>query len=221
MAICLSFRILRRDVPGAVKRFCYRGVCRIAGIGVRVTGRAATSRGVLFAANHVSYVDIVALGSLLDARFVAKAEVAGWPLFGTLARLSGTVFVDRDRRRAEEQSGRIVDHLQRGERLVLFPEGTSSDGRQVLPFKSALFHGVAGTAVEVQPVTLAYREDRDARYAWYGDMTLVPHLVDILGLDGIVVDVAFHRIVKAGEVPARKDLARRVEDSVRAGHPSS
>ena len=218
--LCLPYRVARREVPGAVKRFCYRVVCRIAGIGVRVIGQPSDAQGVLFAANHVSYVDIVAVGSRLDVRFVAKAEVADWPLFGLLAKLSGSVFVDRDRHRAQEQSGRISEFIGRGDRLFLFPEGTSSDGRQVLPFKSALFHGVAGSDAVLQPVTLAYPDDADARYAWYGEMTLVPHLLDILGLPGVVVEIVCHPTVRARDFPERKSLSRHVEDQVRAGMPA-
>lgn len=180
-------------------------------------GVPADGPGVLYTANHVSYVDIVALGASLDARFIAKSEVARWPLFGLLATLSGSLFIERDRRQAQAQSNRIATHLTRGDRLCLFPEGTSSDGRQVLPFKSALFHGLSGEGLSIQPVTIAYREDPQARYAWHGDMTLVPHLLDILGRKGTVVELVFHDPVDPRAFASRKALARHVENKVRAG----
>ena len=94
---------------------------------------------MLFAANHVSYLDITVLGSLLDASFIAKTEVAGWPLFGWLARLQRSVFIDRRARSTAHQRDSIAARLAAGEALILFPEGTSGDGNRLLPFKSALF----------------------------------------------------------------------------------
>lgn len=215
--MCLPHYLSGRELPGRFRRFCYARVCRIAGIRVRVSGRPLDGPGVLFAANHVSYIDIVALGAALDAHFVAKSEVARWPLFGHLARLSGSLFIDRDRRQALTQSSRLATHLSRGRRLCLFPEGTSSDGRQVLSFKSALFHGLTGAGACIQPVTVAYRNDPDARYAWHGEMTLVPHLLDILGRRGVEVELMFHPPVEPKAFASRKILARHVEQQVRAG----
>lgn len=215
--LCLPHHLNRREPPGWFRRFCYRQVCRIAGVRVRVHGAPAKDAGVLYCANHVSYVDIVALGALLDTRFIAKSEVARWPLFGLLATLSGSLFIDRDRRQAQTQSSRIAAHLGRGDRLCLFPESTSSDGRQVLAFKSALFHGLTGDTFQIQPVTIAYREDPQARYAWYADMTLVPHLLDILGRRGTTVDIRFHAPVAPRAFASRKVLARYVENQVRSG----
>lgn len=215
--LCLPHHFARREPPGWFRRFCYRWVCLIAGVRVRVRGVPARGPGVLFCANHVSYVDIVALGASLDTRFIAKSDVARWPLFGLLATLSGSLFIERDRRQAQTQSSRIAAHLGRGDRLCLFAEGTSSDGRQVLPFKSALFHGLSGEGLPIQPVTVAYREDPRSRYAWYGDMTLVPHLLDILGRRGTTVELLFHDPIEPRAFASRKALARYVESQVRIG----
>lgn len=215
--MCLPHHLLRRELPAGFRAFCYRVICRIAGIRVRVVGAPASGPGILFAANHVSYVDVVALGSMLEAHFVAKSEVATWPLFGLIARLSGTLFVERDRRQAHTQSSILATHLTRGARLCLFPEGTSSDGRQVLPFKSALFHGLNGEDLRVQGITVAYRDDAHARYAWHGEMTLVPHLLDILGNRGVLVELQFHPVLEPRAFASRKMLARQVEQQVRTG----
>ncbi|MDG5495774.1 lysophospholipid acyltransferase family protein [Niveispirillum sp. BGYR6] len=213
--------------PVAYHRLC----CRILGLNVVTQGRPVTDRATLFISNHSSYLDIPVLGSLLPTSFVAKNEVGGWPLFGLLARLQRTVFVDRNaRHRADEQRDSIAGRLQAGDKLVLFPEGTSSDGNRTLPFKTALF-AVAATQVDGKPLTLqpvsvtathldglplghAWR----ALYAWYGDMELPPHLWQLARLGGrIRVLVEFHPPVSLADFSSRKALADHCWRSVAAG----
>src|SRR3954465_4373781 len=193
---------LRRRWAAKFPRFYHRCCCRILGIGVREIGHKIEARPVLFAANHISYLDITVLGSLLDASFIAKTEIAGWPLFGWLARLQRSVFVDRRARSTAHQRDSIAARLGAAEALILFPEGTSGDGVRLLPFKSALFsvadHTATG-AVTVQPVSIAYtrlggmRIGRALRpfFAWYGSMSLAPHLWRMLGLGRLEVVVEF------------------------------
>ena len=120
-------------------RFYHRVCCRLLGIHVQAQGLVSRDQPVLFVANHASYLDIVVLGSLIPGSFVAKAEIAGWPLFGLLAKLQRTVFIDRRGSRAADHRDDIGARLEAGDNLILFPEGTSSDGNRVMPFKSALF----------------------------------------------------------------------------------
>jgi lyso-ornithine lipid O-acyltransferase len=219
---------LRRRWAATFPRFYHRCCCRILGIQVRAIGRAVTARPVLFAANHVSYLDITVLGSLLDASFIAKTEVAGWPLFGWLARLQRSVFIDRRARSTAHQRDSIAARLAAGEALILFPEGTSGDGNRLLPFKSALFsvadHGVTG-AVTVQPVSVAYTRldgmplGRGLRpfFAWYGSMALAPHLWRMLGLGRLEVVVEFHPPTSLTVCGSRKMLARYCEERVAEG----
>ena len=123
-------------IPG----FWHRTMCRILGVEVQVRGTMAVGRPVLFASNHISWLDILVLGGLIKGSFVAKKEVAGWGVFGTLARLHRTVFIDRERRSASAgQRDELRARFAGGESLILFPEGTSTDGTWVKPFKSALF----------------------------------------------------------------------------------
>ena len=177
-------------------RFYHRCCCRILGLRVRRIGEPTTARPVLFAANHVSYLDITIFGSLIAGSFIAKREVARWPLFGWLAKLQRSVFIDRQVRSTLEQRDSIAGRLGAREALILFPEGTSGDGNRVLPFKSALF-SVADHApsapVTVQPVSIAYtrldgmpigRRYR-ALFAWYGGMAMAPHLWTLIGLGRI------------------------------------
>ncbi|MGE0260060.1 MAG: lysophospholipid acyltransferase family protein, partial [Alphaproteobacteria bacterium] len=141
---------LRRRWVASFPRFYHRCCRRILGIEVCVVGAPAASRPVLFAANHISYLDITVLGSLLDASFVAKTEIAGWPLFGWLARLQRSVFIDRRARTTAHQRDSIAARLAAGEALILFPEGTSGDGNRLLPVKSAQV-GVAGQGSDAAP----------------------------------------------------------------------
>ena len=200
-----AFFLITR-LPGRVTFpvFYHRICCRILGLKIEVHGRATRKRPTLFICNHTSYLDIEVLGSLIGGSFVAKAEVASWPLFGWLAKLQRTVFVDRRRGSAGDQRDQIAERLGAGDRLILFPEGTSGDGNRVLPFKSALFsvaeRRVKGQPLVVQPVSISYARfsnlpmDRDLRpyFAWYGDMYLATHVWRMVKLGGATVVVQFH-----------------------------
>ena len=198
----------------------YHRVCvRILGFQIRTHGKRVTKGPVLFVCNHTSYTDISILGALLPASFVAKAEVASWPFFGALARLQRTVFVDRRPAKATVQRDEMVRRLEAGDNLILFPEGTSSDGNAVLPFKSALFSVAQiepnGEPLRVQPVSIAYTRldgmpvGRALRpyFAWYGDMTLARHFWEVAGLGRATVDIVFHPAVTIRDYETRKGLA--------------
>jgi 1-acyl-sn-glycerol-3-phosphate acyltransferase len=219
---------LRRRWAATFPRFYHRCCCRILGIEVCEIGRKVETRPVLFAANHVSYLDIMVLGSLLDASFIAKSEVAGWPLFGWLARLQRSVFIDRRARSTAHQRDSIAARLAAREALILFPEATSGDGNRLLPFKSALFsvadHAATGS-VTVQPVSIAYtrldgmplRRALRPFFAWYGGMSLAPHLWRMLGLGRVEVVVEFHPPTNLAACGSRKMLARYCEERVAEG----
>ena len=219
---------LRQRWVATFPRFYHRRCCRILGIEVRRIGRPTDARPVLFAANHVSYLDITVLGSLLAASFIAKTEVARWPLFGWLARLQRSVFVDRRPRSTAQQRDSIAGRLAARDALILFPEGTSGDGNRLLPFKSALFsvadHAATGS-VTVQPVSIAYTRldglplGRSLRpfVAWYGSMAMAPHLWRMLGLGRVEVVVEFHLPTTLAECGSRKMLARYCEERVAHG----
>jgi lyso-ornithine lipid O-acyltransferase len=214
---------LRRTFPHRYHRM----VAHLFGIRVRVVGTPPKS-ATLILANHSSWLDIVTFSAVAPLSFIAKSEVNDWPFFGTLARLQRTVFVTRARRsETGEARDAIAERLREGDVLVLFPEGTSSDGNSVLPFKSALL-GAAETAladggrVPVQPVSSAYvaregvpmgRENRPL-YAWYGDMELVPHLWEALKAGPLDVVMQFHEPLPPLD---RKELARLAWETVRKG----
>jgi 1-acyl-sn-glycerol-3-phosphate acyltransferase len=220
--------VLRQPWVTRFPRFYHRCCCHILGLRVRRLGRPTAVRPVLFAANHVSYLDITIFGSLIAGSFIAKHEVAGWPLFGWLAKLQRSVFIDRQVRSTVEQRDSIAGRLAAKEALILFPEGTSGDGNRVLPFKSALFsvaeHAATGP-VTVQPVSIAYTRvngmpiGRRYRplFAWYGGMAMAPHLWRVLGLGTIEVVVEFHPPTTLAACGSRKMLARYCEERVKTG----
>jgi 1-acyl-sn-glycerol-3-phosphate acyltransferase len=227
----LRFGLKRRKTfPHRYHKF----LCKLFGIRVRVIGSPVQDEGVLIVANHTSYLDILVFSAAARVSFVAKAEVQTWPFFSTLAKLQETVFVERTRRSATGQArDQIRERLLAGDALVLFPEGTSSDGNKVLNFKSALMGAVEATLgdddegharhVRVQPVSTAYiglhgmpmgRENRPL-FAWYGDMELVPHLWEAVQTGPIDVVVEFHPPMSVDSVGGRKELAVAAEAVIR------
>ena len=213
-----------------VPRLYYAGFCRILGVRVRVNGSPVGDRPALFVANHSSWLDIPVLGGLVEGSFVAKDDVARWPGVGFLARLQRTMFVERIRHKADAHLRQLGRRLEEGGRLLLFPEGTSTDGSYVLPFKSTLFSAVERLPPTsrpiVQPVTLAYvrigGEPADPRtrpaVAWYGDMTFVPHIWGVFQLGDILVDVTFHDPAPDESFKSRKTLAAHCEAVVSVEH---
>jgi len=207
----------------------HRRCCRLLGFRVVRRGKPILEGPVLFVSNHCSYLDIMVLGSQVPASFVAKAEIARWPLFGTLAKLQRSVFVDRQSFRTSAQREEMSARLEAGDSLILFPEGTSSDGNRVLPFKSSLL-AVAevhpgGQPLTVQPISIAYTMldgmplGRYLRpfYAWYGDMDMVSHLWQWAGLGRLTVVVRFHDPVTIDQFGSRKALSEYCYEVVSRG----
>jgi 1-acyl-sn-glycerol-3-phosphate acyltransferase len=161
---------------------CCKRLLPVFGIACAVTGTAPTSG--LLVSNHLSYLDIVVFGALGPAVFIAKREVKSWPVFGWLAILAGTVFVDRRRRSAVRRSNeKITGALEAKQLVVLFPEGTSTDGSTVLPFKSSLLAPVLATNMPITTACMKYTmADGDVaeEVCYWKDMTLVPHLINLL-----------------------------------------
>ncbi|HHL20725.1 MAG TPA: 1-acyl-sn-glycerol-3-phosphate acyltransferase [Aliiroseovarius sp.] len=231
LAVLLPVRLLewpltgaRRPISGQVPVWVSRAALVILGIRTRQHGRPMTRPGAVVA-NHVSWLDIFVLNARKRVWFVAKAEVARWPFIGWLAHATGTVFIRRDPREARAQVAVIEKRLKLGQKLLFFPEGTSSDGRRVLSFKSTLFAAFlkqeTGRGLYVQPLTLVYRapEGADSRfYGWWGDMALAPHMLQVLAQrrQG-AVDLIWHAPVEVSEHADRKTLARTCQAAVERG----
>lgn len=222
-------------LPGRAKvgfaRFYWRVVTGLLGVRVRVLGRTkragprrAPRRPIVFVANHSSWLDIPTLGGLLDACFVSKAEVGRWPGIGIVAALGRTVFVSRRAGDIGRERDEMRARLAGGDNLLLFPEGTSSDGSRVLPFRSAFFsileapegEGSDGQAPLVQPVSIVYDRlgwlptGKAARpmFAWYGGMDLAPHFWRLAQQRGLRATVVFHAPLDPAQFPSRKALAQ-------------
>ena len=195
-------------------------------------GTLAAMRPLLIASNHVSWTDISVLGSMVDASFVAKSEVAGWPVIGWLSSLQRCVYVDRDRRRkAGDQAGEIAGRLSARQAIILFAEGSTGDGNRMLPFKSTLFGAAARAIAErcgrhrLHPARGAclYAAARHADgaahrplAAWIGDQDLLPHARALLLEGGIDVEVHFGEPVAFSAGASRKAVAAEVESRVAA-----
>ena len=211
--------------------FITQWVCRAAliclGLPLRVRGQPMRRPGAVVA-NHASWLDIFVLNARKRVNFVSKSEVSGWPGIGTLARIAGTVFITRDPRDARQQTRIFEARLFAGHKLLFFPEGTSTDGLRVLPFKTPLFQAFFTDglrhAMHVQPVTVIYRapEGQDPRfYGWWGDMGFGPHLLRVLAQPRQGrADVVYHPPLKVDDFANRKALAAELEARVRGGMPA-
>lgn len=213
----------------ALPRLFHKGVCRLLRIQVETRGTPLAEGPVLFASNHVSWMDIPVLGSILKASFIAKHEVSGWPLFGLLARCQRTVFIERRARKTIDHRDEMVVRLEQRDCLILFAEGTSGDGLRVLPYKSAFFSlaekRIGDRPLAVQPVSIAFTRlnnlpvGRRATqyYSWVGDEDLLPHLWRYMGAGPGRVVVEFHPPVTIEQFASRKELANYCRNVTRQG----
>lgn len=236
--VLLPFQFLVLAIPGGKGRAGYVLpnlwhiiICRAFGIKVEILGTPYRRSQTVFVSNHISYLDIPAIGSVLPASFVAKKDVAGWPVFGMLAKLQQTGFIDRSRTAALTQNSAMGAMLDEGKTLIIFPEGTSTDGREVIPFKSSLFSLLVGDArpgLMIQPFTLSMRmadgskpqtQDERDLYSWHRDMDtdLGVHLWRFAQSRGAIITLHFHPAFKAAGHTDRKELAAFCHNQVAQG----
>ncbi len=232
LAVLLLLRLVERPIAGAhrpvtphITVAVCRTVLRIMGLRVATEGQPMIERGALVA-NHATWLDIFVLNSTQPLYFVSKSEVAGWPGIGWLARATGTMFIRRDPREAAAQTRALSQRLAQNHRLLFFPEGTSTDGAQVLPFKPTLFAAFfdkdAPPDLHIQPISLRYHAplgQRDTFYGWWGDMDFASSLAELLAMapqGGVTI--THHAPVPVAAYAGRKALARALEVTVRDGH---
>jgi 1-acyl-sn-glycerol-3-phosphate acyltransferase len=220
---------LRAGNAQAIPRLWHRGILKLLNLKADQIGVIAGPSPILFAANHVSWLDAIVLGSLINGSFVVKHEVAEWPVLGLLAKLQRTLFIERRWRRTKDDRDLMIERLREGSNLFTFPEGTSSDGFRVLPFKSAFFVLAAaqhrGRPLLVQPVSIGYRKLNHmpvARrtmpvFAWVGDENFVRHLWRYLQAGPGEVVVEFHAPVTLDQFPSRKELAQHCRTVIMQG----
>lgn len=209
----------------------HKGVCRIFGLKYVVEGGVSDQNSLLYVSNHLSYLDIFILGAILKSSFVAKREVASWPVIGFLSKLQKTAFIDRSRQAAVREKDSLGAMLKDGRDLILFPEATSTNGADVVSFRSSFFSLAYDPDhtdyLKVHPVTIRLEKvdgnklivtesDRD-KYAWHGDMTLMPHLWSFLKSRGATLHVCFHDVRHPSDHKDRKHLAESCYQDVKGG----
>jgi lyso-ornithine lipid O-acyltransferase len=201
MPLQMLFLIAWPNMARCFPHYYHRFVRKLLGITLNINGALPNGGQCLIVSNHVSWIDIVVLSAVAPLSFVAKREVATWPFFGWLAKLQRTVFVDRERRHSTKHSRTELEtRLALGDRIVLFPEGTSHDGASVLPFKSSFFAAATAPDISIVPVTLVYKQHwglplarrNRGLFAWYADMDLIPHLWGALCAGPLTVDILIH-----------------------------
>ena len=217
---------LRRPVTPIFQRQVCRAFFRLSGIRLKVTGTPMRDRGAMVS-NHVTWLDIFTLSAPRPVFFVSKSEVRSWPGIGFLARAAGTVFITRKRGDAKAQQDVFLNRLRAGQRLMFFPEGTSTDGKRVLPFKTTLFAAFFAPELRdfchVQPVTLLYRAPEGEEpqfYGWWGDMDFGASFLKIFGAKRQGgVEVIYHPPLAVADFTDRKALAAECERRVRSAMP--
>jgi len=222
----------RLDVTMVFHKWC----CFVFNIKIKVVGENAHRKNspVIYLCNHVSYLDIIVLGSFIDGCFVAKSEVAGWPGFGFLAKLQKTIFIKRERSALLQSRQSIADAMDKDHDIILFPEGTSTDGWDVLQFRAGLLgiffpdekelggdHAVIDDAL-VQPIAIKHtkingeavtKTTRDL-YAWYGDMELAPHLWAFAHARSCEVEIHMLDPLSTNDFVHRNDIANAAQERV-------
>jgi len=228
LAVRMGWPLCRR-----IPTFYHSLVCRILGVRITTVGQRTEEQPLLIVANHTSWLDICVITAVAPVVFVAKREVATWPIVGLLAKLQRSVFVDRARRnKTRDVNSEIARRLAGGDPVLLFGEGTSSDGNRVLAFRTALIGSARDAIAEaehvkrvwIQPLSIVYtgllglplgRQSR-CRVAWYGGASLLPHLRQLVARGAVDVAVSWGDPVAYDEFSDRKIVARRLEDAVRA-----
>ncbi len=237
--VFLPFALLRRLPPIGLRSLFYKMYTHILGISLRTHGAVADTSHVLYVSNHISYIDIAALMSLTGARFVSRGDIARLPFFGWLMKHYGTVFIHRTRVDVRGQITLLHRLLGEGSPLLLFGEGTTSDGRSVLPVKSSLFaafESLPANNLALQPISLRYSlldgvpmsTHWEPLCAWHGEMSFLPHLREVLSLHRITIDVYVHPSTPIATIPTtqknfkrkkmgRKDMAHFCQEEIQKG----
>ena len=213
---------------GKIKCLYMRSICKIIGVKIVVHGKLSKLRPLLIASNHLSYIDILAYGSIAPIEFVSKKEVSGWPFIGILAKLADTVFIDRSRSKSLESRKKMDNKLNEGNVLLFFPEATSNDGINILPFKSSLFDVVKSNKpnnITLQPAAIAFTKINNlpigngwkSLFAWYGNIGFIEHLWKFLKLGHATVEINLLEPIIDGQNMNRKLLKEITEKEVKQG----
>ena len=221
-------RIFKKPLSTIIPMIYHRLVLKLLSIKIIIKGDLGED-GSLIVSNHASWIDIFIISSVIKTSFVSKSEVSKWPLVSWLAKLQGTIFINRNNpKELTKTASEIHDRISKKQNVVLFPEGTSSDGNRVLPFKSSIFilsELTDRSKLNIQPISIAYTKYNGLTMgriertliAWYGDMDLLTHLYKLIRSGSFEVEVTFHNRIDIPEKKSRKEIARDCEFIVREG----
>jgi 1-acyl-sn-glycerol-3-phosphate acyltransferase len=210
--------------------FFYKMIKVVIGININFdrTKLVKQGKGVLYIANHVSWFDIICLGTLLNARFIAKKEVSKMGIFGFLASISNTFFIDNENKnKIIEYNHFIQNKLKKGENFIIFPEGTTSDGNGIINFKSSMLECAFDDSMQIniQPISICYSKLNNIpmgiysrrNIAWVGDTSMVAAMANFLRSGRITVDIVFHELMSIKNFRNRKELANHCEYQILSG----
>lgn len=215
LIVLLAFKQHKYRIP----QLFHTGICWLLRVKVVVSGKIEHGNPTLFVVNHISWLDIPVVGKIVPGSFVAKKEVAAYPLVGAISKLQQTIFIERTRPAIKGHKGEMQEHLENGDNLFLFPEGTSSNGIIIQNFKSAYFglaeREINGRHLLVQPVTVAYSKLNGIPLtrgtmrivAWVGDEELLSHIWAFLKRGTITAELRFHPPVTIDDYDSRKTMA--------------
>jgi len=214
-----------RRATRAIMQGAFRISALVLGIRVRTEGQLAPTRPLIVVSNHFSYLDLFVIGSIIPAAFTPKSEIRSWPLIGFMCRAAGCLFIDRRASKTLENKHMLEKALAEGDIISLFPEGTTSDGTGLLPFKSAFFSLAEHSDIEVQPLSVVYtrlngkprQAEELATVGWYGDSYFFPHVVQFLRQRSLDATIIFHAPVRADRFASRKDLAKYCREVIGGG----
>lgn len=221
----LFFPHYSREIRGIhIQRWSGK-LIRILGLRIEVYGSApSSSKPTLILANHISWLDVFVLNTISVARFVAKSEVASWPLVGQLCKGTGTLFIERHNKRDTTRMRMLIaEALQQGEHIALFPEGTSSDGTAIKPFRSSLLQPALDCQSQVQPVYLRYRDTHghiSTAAAYCDEVTFGSSLWRLISSKGITVELHFLPVIHTLPSDDRRNLSHQIEMRIRSIHTS-
>jgi 1-acyl-sn-glycerol-3-phosphate acyltransferase len=220
LCIALTYSWIGLSARLWTKKYWSKILLGLCGVRVTQQGNPVLKGGVLWAVNHISWLDIFVLNCVRATAFVAKSEIRHWPLVGWLAAGAGTIFIERASRHAVHKVGHAMQtHFAREQAVGLFPEGTTSSGFDLLPFYANLFEPARKAAVQIQPVALLYFHQgrRSDLAAFVGEQTLVESLWCVLSASGLSIEIHFLPLIaqaKELNLPTRAELARAARQSV-------
>jgi lyso-ornithine lipid O-acyltransferase len=224
--VWLAVKAKRLRISDALVRFCYQGILFICEVHLKINGQLSDGRPLLIVSNHLSYLDIPIIGSVANIRFTPKNDIASWPFIGSICKMTHCVFIDRKPGSIQDAGQAVANALVKGEIILLFPEATTGNGIHLIDFKPGFFSlaedKIGGEELVIQPVAILYKAIRRLpidttqipSIAWYGDMSLLPHLLALLKLGRIDAELALLSPVTLAQGENRKSLAMRVQNVI-------